>query len=211
MQENRQSPDRASYRGQIRRSSCSRRLRPPIRTFPITWTYRQERFRRLAHQRLMVPHLHRTDASAGKESSRHLKPTVVLRASVRRRRRAQGGCSMLRSITPKRANSPAFARIFASSAAGAIARAGRVSCDHGIGPTVSVGRRRPRCGRCRGCGRPSPRPGERPGSKRGLAGGDGCLGSLDVAAVGRAVQLGQGLNRRAPGGVRVAGGDPVVG
>ena len=39
------------------------------------------------------------------------KPTVELRASVRRHRRAQGGSPMLRSITPKRARRPSDASV----------------------------------------------------------------------------------------------------
>jgi hypothetical protein len=56
-----------------------------------------------AHHSLMIPHRHRTDGSAGERPSRDSEPTVALRTSVRRHRRAQGGSPMRRSIRPKRA------------------------------------------------------------------------------------------------------------
>jgi len=64
-----------------------------------------------------------------------LRSTALLRASVRRHRRAQGGRSTLRSITPTRANSLALDWPIASSAVVGIARGGRVECTAGIGPT----------------------------------------------------------------------------
>ena len=48
--------------------------------------------------------------------------SFLLRASVRRHRRAQGGSPMLRSIRPKRAVSPALARTTALSVAGNLLR-----------------------------------------------------------------------------------------
>jgi hypothetical protein len=61
---------------------------------------------RVTHHSLMIPDHYRTVESAGKKPSRHKKPTVALRASVRRHRRAQGASPTLRSIRPTRAKRP---------------------------------------------------------------------------------------------------------
>ena len=69
------------------------------------------RFRGPAHHTLKIPHHRCTDESAGKEPTRHWKPAVALRASVRRHRRAQRHPWLLRSIRPKRARRPSDASV----------------------------------------------------------------------------------------------------
>jgi hypothetical protein len=64
----------------------------------------------LTHHPLMIPDHYRTVESAGKKPSRHEKPTVALRTSVRRHRRAQGDRCALRSIRPTHAVAPALDR-----------------------------------------------------------------------------------------------------
>ena len=79
--------------------------RTVLRTGPrpsLRFGARTGRFRGPGHHPLMVSHHHRTDVSAGKESSRHSEPTVALRASVRRHRSSLGAVIVRESMVTSR-------------------------------------------------------------------------------------------------------------